>query len=195
MKWLKKLFKSKPKPYLLDGKYEIIPAFEWQGQTYYMHKDPLNTAAGRGMTALVFMEELLQRCSVDYLRDHITAMDKVLSNPAKISIPDIVKLNMYLRERVELLAALPDHIYKLASVVFFTEHESPFRYDYKTGMEKVEAWKQDPELYGFFLQQPLSTLIPSLQLPEAASPGYLRVVEKVDQMHMKYLRSLLSEKT
>lgn len=189
---LKSLLRRKPKSYLLDGKYEIVPAFDWQGQTYYMHKDPLNTLAGRGLTSLVYMEELLMRCDTSYLKQHIEAVNKIFSDPKKIDLPQLFKLNSMLEERVNLLVAIPEHVYKLASVVFFTKDESPFKYDFHTGREKIEAWKAAPDMYSFFLQKPLKDLIPSLALPEQDSGAYLETVDKINELHLSSLQRLLS---
>lgn len=185
---------NKPKSYLLEDKFEIIPAFEWQGETYYMHRDPLTMLAGRGLTSLVFMEEIMMRCDVKYLKDHIAANKQIFNDPKKIDLTKLVQLNTYLEERVNMLAAIPDHVYKMASVVFFTKHESPFRYDYKVGIQRVQAWKEAPGMYDFFLQTPLKDLIPSLGLPEQDSHTYLQVVEKVNNLHLKNLQELLSRK-
>ena len=193
MRLLKKFWRSifKPKGYLLDAKYEIVPAFEWNGETYYMHKDPLNTLAGRGLTSLMFMEELLMRCDVSYLKEHTAATEAVINNPNGINIAQIIRLNNNLKERVNLLAAIPEHVYRMASVTFFTKNESPFRYDIKTGDEKVKIWKETPGMYDFFLQTPLKDLIPSLALPEASSNQYLMVLEKINELHLTHLQDLL----
>lgn len=190
-----KLFSRKPKPYLLDGKFEIIPAFTWEGKDYYMHKDPLNTLAGRGMSALVYMEEMMMRCDTAFLLDYVKAMEKCLSNPKGINITDIVKLNVALKERTELLVALPQQVLKYASVVFFTKEESPYRYDFKAGLEKMRMWEQAGDMYDFFLQTPLKDLIPSLALPDTNSKAYLQVVQKIDDMHFKLVRDILSGQT
>jgi len=197
MKYLKILLAKlrKPKPYLLDGKFEIVPAFDWEGKTYYMHKDPLNTLAGRGMTALVFMEELLMRCDASFLRDYVLAQEKILSNSKSINITELVKLNLLLKERTELLIAVPKHVLKFASVVFFTKDESPYRYDFKAGQEKIRKWEAAGDMYAFFLQTPLKDLIPSLALPETNSKQYLEVVSRIDALLFKQVRDILSGKT
>jgi len=193
MSLITKILNRKPKSFLLDGKYEIVPAFEWNGETYYMHSDPLTTLAGRGLTSLVFMEELLMRCSVDYLKKHVEATNAIFSEK-KIDLAKIVRLNSNLEERINLLAALPDHVYKMASVVFFTKNESAFKYDPIVGMKKIQAWREAPGMYDFFLQTPLKDLIPSLSLPNQDSKQYLEVLEKVNQFHLSFLQGILSSK-
>jgi hypothetical protein len=187
---INRLTGKKPKSYLLEDKYKVIPAFEWKGKTYYMHEDPLNVAAGRGLTALVFMEELLMRCSVDYLKMHTKAMEDIFSEK-RIDLSKVILLNRNLKERINLLAALPENVYKMAAVVFFTEDESPFRYDNKAGEQKIKDWSEAPDMYAFFLQTPLKDLIPSLALPEQDSKQYLQVVEKINDLHLNDLREVL----
>lgn len=192
---LKQLLSSKPKALLLDNTFRIIPAFTWKGITYYMHEEPLNTATGRGLTALVFMEELLMRCSVAYLNNHAEATDKILSDPKKINIGNLARLNQNLKERTKFLMIVPDHLYKLASVVFFTKEESPFRYDEAYNKKnKIGPWSQDKNMYDFFLQQTqLKDLLPYLSLPQESSPTYLLVQEKINTAHRKLLSEILSK--
>lgn len=189
---LKRLFQRKPKAILLDNTYRIVPAFEWKGETYYMHEDPMNTATGRGLTAMMFLEEVMMRCSADYLKAHIEACEQIFSHPHKINLPMLMKLNNNLKERVGLLVALPDHVYKMASITFFTKAESPYRYDQAFNKKKIKAWSEEAGMYDFFLASPLKTLMPFLALPESNSEKYLEVVEKINHMHLKDLSEVLS---
>lgn len=193
---LKKLFSKKkpPKDLLLDGKYEIVPAFELNGETFYMHKDPLNIAAGRGLTAMMFHEELMMRCDVAYLKQYCDAVTAIFSDPKKIDILQLATITKHLQERIEFLAAIPEHVYKMASVVFFTENESHFKYDQKTGAERIKQWQEAPGVYDFFLKTPLVQLIPFLALPEQSSQQYLAVQKKIDEIHFKALRDITSKK-
>lgn len=192
-KLLKKIFQRKPKPILIDNTFRIIPAFEWKGETYYMHEDPMNTATGRGLTAMMFMDELAMRCTPDYLKLHIEAVDKILSDPKKIDLSNLFKLHNNLKERVNLLAIFPEHIYKMASVVFFTKDESPYQYDMKFNEKKIAEWKKTPGTYDFFLRTPLSILIPFLTLPEYNSKDYMIVVEKINKIHLESIQKVLSK--
>lgn len=193
-KFIKKIFQRKPKPFLIDNTFRIIPAFELKGVVYYMHEDPMNTATGRGLTAMMFMDELMMRCSPDYLKLHTEAVDKILSDPKKIDLTSLVKLHSNLKERINLFAIFPDHVYKMASVVFFTKDESPYQYDMKFNEKKIAEWKNLPDAYSFFLQTPLKTLIPFLTLPEYNSKDYMKVVEKIDKMHLEHIQKILSKK-
>lgn len=192
MKFLKKIFQRKAKPILLDNTYRLIPAFEWKGETYYMHEDAMNVATGRGLTAMMFMEELLMRCSVEYLKHHVEACDKIFQDPKKINLPMLIKLNQNLKERITLLAAMPQHVFKMASIVFFTKEESHFRYDQKYNEKKIKAWEAEEGMYDFFCQGPLKTLMPFLELPETSSERYSQVIAKIQKIHMADLQEVLS---
>lgn len=193
-KGLKKLFRKKNRFFVLYDKYKIIPAFTFNGETFYMHEDPLNTLTGRGLTAMTHFEELLMRCEVSYLKDYCAAVKAILSDPKKIDILQLAKLNIHLEERVNFLAAVPEQVYKMASIVFFTKDESPFRYDQVIGAKHIAEWKEAPDMYDFFLRTPLKILIPSLGLPEQNSKTYLAVQEKISDIHFKNLQQLLSGK-
>ena len=146
----------KPKSFLVDDKYKVVPAFELNGEVYYTHSDPVNTATGRGLSFMKASEELIMRCSADYLRAHIDAVEKILTNPKRIDLPLLFKLHENLKERVDLLIALPDHVYNLAAVVYFTKDESPYKYDPVAGKKKIEIFRKSPGMYDFFLQGRLS---------------------------------------
>lgn len=190
---LQRFFKSKPKPFLVDNTHRIVPAFDLAGETYYMHEDTMNTATGRGLTAMMFMDQLMMRCSENYLRLHVKACEEIFTNPKKIDIPTLIRLNTNLKERVELMTVFPDHVYKLASVVFFTKEESPFIYDLKYNEEKIKKWKQNEGIYDFFLQTPLKTLVPFLELPSMSSKDYSKVMDRLNQIHLQPLQAVLSK--
>jgi len=189
-------FRGKPKPpkrHILLDRYSVVEAFKWNGETYYMHEDPLNTAAGRGLTSLMYYEELIMRCDVAYLQEYCKAVRAIFSDPRKIDIMQLATITAHLEERVSFLAAIPEHVFKLASVVFFTMDESPFTYDQKKGAERVKEWQAAEGMYDFFLQTPLKVLIPSLVLPEQNSQAYLTVLEKINHIHCSALQGVLSK--
>lgn len=186
-----KLFKRKPKFYVLDKQYAVTEAFKYKGKSYYMFDNSFKIPSARAMSALVFYEELRMRCSEDYLRKHVRAMETILSDPKKISIHTIALLNNNLKERLNL-APFPEHIYKLASVVFFDDSESPYSYDMAYNRKKIELWKQDPEMLDFFLSREIQELMPYMNLPEKNAGTYFQVSEEVNKMHQSDLSEVLS---
>lgn len=187
-KILKKLFYRKPKAILLEGNVRVVPAFTWQGETYYMHEDPLNISTGRGLTAMVVYEELLMRCDVNYLNHHIAEMDKIFSDAKKTNLPRLYQLHANMKERVKFLTALPEHVFKLAAIVFFTKDESYFKCDSAVNKKKVEAWQAAPDMYDFFLRTPLKTLLPFLELPQSNTKEYLEAQELISKRHLTFFQ-------
>lgn len=188
---LKKWFARKPKSCVLDQKYKVVEAFRFEGVTYYQFDDSYQIPTGRAFTALTFYQELEMKCDKDYLTKHTKAMEILLSDPKKTNIGAIAIINKNLKERLSL-APFPDHIYKLASVLYFDETESPYNYDYKYGQQKIEKWKQAGSMLDFFLKIPLKDLMPFLTLPERNLETYFQVTEEIDKMHQADLQEALS---
>jgi len=185
-------FKHKVKSYMVDSQYKAVEAFRFKGTTYYMFDDQYKLPTGRGLCALTIMEEFAMRCTREYLELHTRAMEKLFSDPKKINIQAMVIINKNLQERLNL-AVFPDHIYKLASVVFFDKTESYYNYDYAYNLKKIERWKAAGGTLDFFLKTPLRDLIPSLKLPEENAEHYFQVATQVDQMHQQDLQEVFSK--
>ncbi len=191
IRFFKRLSNRKPKIIMLNNEFKIIEAFQYKGEVYYMYEDPLNTAIGRGLTGIVNMEELLMRCDIEYLEKHTEAVEKILSGK-KINIVDLGMLNRNMKERIDFLTIIPQHLFKLASVVFFTAEESPYTYDIVYNKKKIQTWAKDPEMYNFFLQKTqLKTMLPFLNLPPESSQKYREIEEKINKMQMKDLQGIL----
>lgn len=184
-------FPRKIKSYLLEGQYRVVEAFKLNGVTYYHFDDQFKLPSGRGLCALTIYEEFNMRATREYLELHCRAVEKILSDPKKINIQAIAIINKNLQERLQL-ALFPDHIYKLASVVFFDKTESPYNYDYGYNAKKIERWKAAGGTLDFFLKTPLKDLIPSLKLPETNVERYFQVANEVDRMHQQELQEILS---
>lgn len=190
---LKRIFSKPFRSYLLENKYKVEPAFELNGVRYYQFANQEEAPTGRQFAALAIYNEMDMRCSREYLELHCRAMDKLLSDPKKIHIGYIAQINANLKDRLDLMV-VPDFIYKLASVVFFDETESPYMYDYDYNQKKVEKWKEDKGTLAFFLQTPLKDLVPFLRPQEGVSNTFLAVAEQVAGIHRKLLTDILSEK-
>lgn len=187
MSWFKKIFKRKPK-FKLQNDHIIKEAFTCGGVVYYQFDDIFNVPFERALTALDFYEELRMRTSRDLLLLHVTAVDEQLN---KGKLTEVAKLNQQLKERLEWIIE-PDLLYKLASVVFFDDKESPYIYDYKYGQDKIKNWKKESEMNAFFLQTPLIKLVPFLQDCEIDFRAYSKMVEKMNLVHLESISSSLS---
>lgn len=190
---LKAILRPRFKEYLLENKYRIIPAFELHGTRYYMYASQTEVPTGRQFAALMVYNEMEMRCTREYLELHVKAMDKILSDPKKIHIGYIAQINANLKERLDLMV-VPDFIYKLASVVFFDEKESPYKYDIEYNEQKIARWKASEGVLDFFLRTPLCDLVPFLKAQEDVSNIFSKVAEQVGEIHHKLLTAILSEK-
>lgn len=186
------LFRAKLKPYLVDAKYKVIPAFSLGGTDYWMYDSALEVPTGRFFAAMGIYTEMEMNCNKEYLLAHCKAMEKLLSDPKKIQLTYIMQLNVNLRERVELMP-MPEYIYKLASVIFFDKSESLYSYDYEYNKLKIEKWKAAGGTLDFFSKTPLKELVPSLSMPSTDIQTYLTVTKMVAETHRQLLQDTLQE--
>lgn len=188
---LKSIFRKHFKTYLLENKYRVIPAFELHGKRYFQFADQTEVPTGRQFAALAIYNEMEMRCDKEYLELHCKAVDKVISDPKRINIGILAQLNANLKDRLDLMV-VPDFIYKLASVVFFDESESPYSYDYDYNKTKMAKWKEDKSTLDFFLRTPLKDLAPFLKAQADVSNTYSVIAEMVEGTHRKLLTDILS---
>jgi hypothetical protein len=189
---IKRIFKHRLKPYLVDGKYKVIPAFSIGGTDYWMFESTNEVPTGRFFAAMGVYAEMEMNCNKEYLQLHCKAMEKLLSDPKKISIQYILQLNINLKERLELMP-FPDYIYKLASVIFFDKTESLYSYDYEYAATKIKFWKDAGGGLDFFCNTPLKELVPSLTLPEKDTLTYLTVSNLIAETHRRLHSDILQE--
>lgn len=189
---LRGLLRPKLKPYLVDAKYKVIPAFSLGGTDYWMYDSALEVPTGRFFAAMGIYTEMEMNCNKEYLLAHCKAMEKLLSDPKKIQLTYIMQLNVNLRERVELMP-MPEYIYKLASVIFFDKSESLYSYDYEYNKLKIEKWKAAGGTLDFFSKTPLKELVPSLSMRSTDIQTYLTMTKMVAETHRALLQDTLSE--
>jgi hypothetical protein len=193
--WIKSIFNRKPE---FKGYPELRTkwAFTSGGVDYFEFEDPNSLTSGRGFAALNYYKELSMGCTREFLLAHTEAVDKILRDAKKIDIIEVAKLNLQLKERLEMVidSLTP---YKVAAVIFFDKTEDPYSFDYDYAMKKIERWKKE-EVASFFLQTPLKSLIPSSLLLEENFQNYMKVAKEVDKVHYKDIldvtSQLLSEK-
>jgi len=177
------------KAYILDSKYRVVPAFSWAGEDYYCFDSAYDIPTGRALAAMTIMTELEMRVDEAYLTKHIRACE-ILLNKGKLV--ELALINNNLKERLTL-APFPDHIYKLASVSYFTAQESPYSYDFVYNAAKIKKWKEANGTLDFFLKGPLKTLMPFIQQGGELSSQYFQTAESVNQLHQKDLHSIISK--
>lgn len=179
--------------YLVDG-HKIEPAFTLDGVDYYCYANLDTAPAGRSFAALAIYNEMDMRCDRTFLEDVTKAIDIILSDPKKINIGLLAQINYNLKDRLNLMI-VPHFIFKLASVIYFDKTESPYMYDFEYNDMKIERWKQNPKALDFFLQTPLTTLVPCLNAQKDVSSMFSQMAEQVEKIHTDFLTGILSGKT
>lgn len=177
-----------PKKYFPASKHIIEYAFSIGKKHYFKLSDLLNTPYERALACLVYYREVDMNIDGEFLDEHIAAIDKILTS-SKIDVYKIKQLNDQLRQRRQLPKD-PELMYKLASVVFFDQEESPEVYEWAYGQKKIDFWKENTTLRDFFLQKPLRELIPYLDYAGENLDTFSRMVADVNKVHSDNLKAL-----
>lgn len=193
MNLFRKLFSKKQDSFQREGIICKV-AFTCGGEEYLEVADIYSLPYQRGFAAVRVYEEMKMKCDYDYLKAHVQAVDNLFKGK-KIGFEEITqmkKLNDQIKERLFQIIDT-DIIYKLASVVFFDKNESPLDYDFAYAQKKIAHWKKHASVTDFFLQEPLTRLIPFLKAPDLNLESYLEVIKKVNAVHWKEVWAVLSE--
>lgn len=190
--WRKKVrFQENP-----NIKFEDIiiqEAFILNNRMYYQCATATEMAAGRGLTAMLIYDEFRQKCDKEYLDKHIRMTELYLKGENGIvtmnHLMGIRTINNNLKERLNIVA-MPDHLYKLASVYFWDESESPYYYDYEYNKKKIAEWKANPEALSFFLTKPLKEFLPFSESDGLNAETYLKIADLVDQKTRAEIQAL-----
>jgi predicted nucleotidyltransferase len=187
---IKEYFKREPK-FKNYPELRTVFAFSSGGVDYFEFEDSNNLTQGRGYAALNYYKELSMSCTREFLLAHVEAVDKIVRDNKKIDIIEIARLNLQLKERLEMAI---DSItpYKLASVIYFDKTEDPYSFDYGYALKKIEKWKKEG-VSSFFLQMPLRNLIPSTLLLEENLENYMKVAREIDLTHYKNILDVTSQ--
>jgi len=201
---LKKLWrKYVTKPTRFQGsKLPMKYAFTCDGVDYF-EPDPDSGGVTilpwyRALTLHQYYEELRMKVDRDYLERHTKAVDLAIRGTKekpkrKFDFDDLqhlTKLNNMLSERLAFIFT-PDLVYKVASVVFMTENESPEKYEEGINKKKIESWKKNG-LDTFFLKEPVQRLIPFLNFSPHDIRNYGELVEGMESEMNNYLNTYLS---
>jgi hypothetical protein len=197
-KWIEKLLNRtaaiipSPKQAFPENKFVIKPAFQSGGIWYYTMDDIFNIPYQRGLEAVHAYEELKMKCDLEYLREHSSLISELLSKSIGLDeLSRIKAANDQLKQRLEWVV-IPDQAYKLASIVFFDANEDPSTYEIGYARQKIELWKQNADVESFFLQQPVSRLMPFLHGFDGSFLTYSALIEKVNRDHLRNLSGKFS---
>ncbi len=194
-----KIIATKNKKFVLKDGHKVQEVFTLNGIKYFEFVDSNMAPVHRMYMGMTYYNELQMRCDRDYLIAHSQALIDCINgqsegNKGIVDITKISQLALQLKERVEWILE-PDSIYKYASVVMFDETEDPYSYDMKYNNEvKIPLWKKQ-EPASFFLSMPVKRLFPLLDLPQKDLEAYLKVQEKIKEVHLQDITILLSKES
>jgi hypothetical protein len=103
----------------------------------YAFSNPLDMPYERYCKFLDFNNEIEFGSSREFI---IESLDKIIAAANSGRVADIGMLTYLLKDSLSVTAS--EHFYKIASVIFLIEGESPFDYDHDLGQEKIKAFKE-----------------------------------------------------
>lgn len=179
------------KKFFPNTRHIITYAFSIGPEHFFKFDDHLNIPYQRALSSLVFYKEVELNIDRDFLKAHVEAIDAILLS-AKINIFKIKELNDLLMQRMKLPKD-PELMYKLASVIFFSDRENPEVYEFEYGKKKIDFWKQHTSMTDFFLSMPLQELIPYLKHAGENLEAFSQLIEKTKSAHSDKVLQELSE--
>ena len=180
-------FQHKPIWQNKDG-LTIVPAFVCGGVQYYEVPGFASIPYKRGLEAVSVFEEVEMRITKERLQAYVASVENILSAPEKINIMELSILTKNLKDRLDWIIS-PDTIYKLASVVYFDDNESPDAYNALYGQRKIAHWKKH-DMDTFFLQKHIGKYIPLLQQSDKDFLTYMQEQMKLEDKELKILLEL-----
>ena len=160
-----------------------------KGLKFYKFDDTNDMPYGRASYTLDYFEESRQRVTRERLEAHLTAMENAI-NSTHVQMTTIVKLVVQLRERLEMIFE-PESLYKIASVIFFTEDENPNDYSFKKGQEKIKLFQKVGA--DFFLSIPIKNTLPIPDLSDSDFRAYLKIAQGINSQELKGISTMLSK--
>lgn len=168
---IKYFFTGKPK-WGRESEHPIEFTFEFNGKEYYSYTNTFNIPYQRALVAMSFYEEFNMRITREFLEAWIIACKVEFERPT-IRILEISKLFNMIESRLDWVVEA-ETVYKIASVVFFTKEESPYKYDPIFNAKKIKEWKKTSGVYDFFLRLPIQELVPFLNQSPEITKSYLQ---------------------
>lgn len=178
--WLRKALRKKQDFTKIEG-VPLKHAFTIEHQKFYEPEDAMNFPYQRGLAIMEAYNQMqlgVFPADIEYICEKVDA----IFNRGKVTVDNMIEIKMYhnrLRERYQSQFRHPELLYKLASVTFIDETESPFIYDAVHAQRKIDFWKKHKSVTDFFLQIPLQRLIPYLCASEANSKFFLSLTQEL----------------
>ncbi len=171
---------------------QIEYAFTCGGVDYFRFSDFNNMPAMRSTKTLVYYTEMDMRCDAEFLKWHCLAVNNILTNNEKIDIYKLKELNDQILQRIDIAVDM-EHLYKIASIIYFDKDENYEDYDFGYNTRKINSWKKHDGV-AFFLREPLQALFPFLKDTEENLKTYSKIVSELTKKHAENILSQLPPK-
>ena len=173
---------------------QIEYAFTSGGVNYFKFSAEVNVPFQRAVAARdIFTEELWQ-INPDYLRGWNNGLINLLLDKKKKDDKKLYEVGIMasrLKEQMEMSVSLLRQL-KLATVVYFDEHENILDYQYPYNKAKLEHWMSHNDVEGFFLKLPEYAYLPSLTEYSTNFPNYLQAETLQSLNNLKHIIGLQS---
>jgi len=170
---------------------QIEYAFTCGDKDYFKFSDFNNMPPLRSTKTLVFFREQQMKCDEEFLELHFKANKEILTNKEKIDIFKLNELNEQLGQRLYLALDF-EHLYKIASLIYFDKDEDYEDYDFGYNTRKIQHWKKHDGV-AFFLRQPLIELFPYLKDMEQNLSTFSMIGKKINRAHLGNILSVLPQ--
>lgn len=159
---------------------------------YYKYDDIFSMGSVRAMSAWQVYDEMSMRLDYDSMKKYLGAF-RFMINSGKVDMYEMIRLHNNLEERINWAYALPDMMYKLASVVYIDENENPLRYDSGYNTNKINAFKSIGNEHDFFFTKPLKSLLPQYDISKSDLKNYWKEKEKILKEQNEHLMNILEK--
>lgn len=171
---------------------QIEFAFCSGGVNYFKFVAEVNVPFQRAVAARdIFTEELWQ-INPDFLRGWNNGLINLLMDKKKKDDKKLYEIGVMasrLKEQMEMSVSLLRQL-KLATVVYFDEHENPLDYQYPYNKQKLNDWMEHNDVQGFFLNLPEYAYLPSLTEYSTNFPTYLQAETLQSLNNLKHIIGL-----
>lgn len=171
---------------------QIEFAFTSGGVNYFKFVAEVNVPFQRAVAARdIFTEELWQ-INPDFLRGWNNGLINLLMDKKKKDDKKLYEIGVLasrLKEQMEMSVSLLRQL-KLATVVYFDEHENPLDYQYPYNKQKLNHWMEHNDVQGFFLNLPEYAYLPSLTEYSMNFPTYLQAETLQSLNNLKHIIGL-----
>jgi hypothetical protein len=164
-------------------------AFTSGGVHYFKFNSEVNIPFQRAIAAREILTEELWQITPSVLKGWSEALIGVVTNPKlnqEKKIYEVGILANRLKEQMDMSFSLTRQL-KLATVMYFDEHENPLDYQYPYNKKKLELWMQHNDIQGFFLNLPEYLLLPSSSELVQNFPIYLQAESQNLQNFLKHI--------